>query len=472
MTALLERPDRNDSGSRGAERSRGAELRGLLAVAVGPAGASAAIAAALVLLTLVTAGAQLGGVAASTAMTWLAMHQVPVTLGGSVLGVLPLLPTALLVWATARSTAAALRHDHDPRRALGAAVAGPVVLAGLALALVHTQSADLPLENPNPVVALLAVAGVHLLGALLGAAAQPRLRERALAPLPDWLSAALLLVPRAVAELVLGAAVLTVLSLLLSLGTVADLVSSGGGLAGGLGLVVLSLGYLPNVVLGAVSVTVGPGAVLGQSTVTAFGSVDAPLPALPVLAAVPSGSGSWWWPVVLVVPVVVAARLGARVVRAAGGDTGGGRQRSVLAVLGATAVLAGLVVALLGALAGGTLGSGTLSPVGVPVLALGGATAAWLLLVSASVALLREHDEPERAERKAAKAEAVTVRKAAKKVKPHKAKPVKTAEEKAKLRASRPSRRAGKPSTAEAAKAARVERLSKAEEKGRRGSQD
>ena len=38
---------------------------------------------------------------------WLGVHQVPVSIGGRELGVMPLLPVLAMVWGTARTTAAA-----------------------------------------------------------------------------------------------------------------------------------------------------------------------------------------------------------------------------------------------------------------------------------------------------------------------------------------------------------------------------
>lgn len=352
-----------------------------------PTVTSAAIVTALVLIAVVAAGGELGGVPASAAASWLAVHQVPVTIGGSSLSVLPLLPTGLLVWATARSTTSATAAGRDPRWVLPAAVGGPVALAVLALVLISVFDADLPLAGPSPVPAVLAVLAVHLLGGLLGLAHcdDPRaddLRARVRRVLPGWLSAAVMLVPRILRELMIAGTGVIAVALVCSAPTVVDLVRAGGGVAGGLGLIVLSIAYLPNVVLGAVSVAVGPGAVLGQSTVTAFGAVHAPLPALPVLAVIPAGTGAWWWPVVLLVPAVVAVRLGRRL---AARDTA---RTEALRMLGAGAVLAGVALALLGTLAGGTLGTGTFSPARVPALALGAATVVWLAVLGGAALLL------------------------------------------------------------------------------------
>lgn len=360
--------------------SRRVRARALLSVALGPSIASAALVTALVLVTLVAAGSDLTDVGASAAATWLAVHQVPMTIAGSSLSVLPLLPTGLLVWATARSVAAATAAGEDPRWVLAAALVGPVMMAALALTLIGGFAGQLPLTGPPLVPAVLIVCGVHLLGGVIGLAHRPDLRARVRGALPSWVGSGAGLVPHVLLVLVAGAAAVTTFCLVLSLSTAAYLVG-GGGVTGGLGLIVLSVAYLPNVVLGALSVSVGPGAVIGQTTITAFGVVHAPLPALPLLAVVPQGTGSWWWLAVLLVPALAAVQLGRRAANRCGD------RNDALRSVGAAAALAGLALAVLGALAGGTLGNGAFSPVGVPGLAVGATTVAWLGVVGAATVL-------------------------------------------------------------------------------------
>ena len=375
VTAVLERRSSTDA-------DRAAMARTLAGVAFGPSIASAAIATALVLVTLVAAGSDLTDVGASAAATWLAAHQVPLTIAGSPLSVLPLLPTGLLVWSTFRSTAAAV--GEDARWVLAAALSGPVIVVVLALTLIHGFAGAVPLAGPPVVPTVLIVVGVHLLGAVLGLAQRSTLRERVRRRLPTWAADGAMLVPRVLRRLAVGAAVVTVVCLVCSLPAAGDLVGGGGGLTGGLALVLVSLAYLPNVVIGALSVSVGPGAVLGQTTVTAFGAVHAPLPALPVLAAVPQGDGSWWWLAVLLVPASAAVSLG-RTAACHHAD-----RTEALRAVGTAAVLVGVVLAVLGAMAGGTLGAGAMSPVSVPPLAFGAVGAVWLAAVgSAAVLTLR-----------------------------------------------------------------------------------
>lgn len=368
---MLERP--RSSGS-----NRTTTARALLSVAFAPSIASAAIVTAMVLVTLVAAGSDLTHVGASVAATWLAAHQVPVTIGGSTLSVLPLLATGLLVWATSRATTAAAEAGEDPRWVLSAALAGPAVVAALALIMIAQVGGGLPLVGPPVAPTVITVLVVHLLGSVIGLARHEDVREQVRRRLPGWLWSGAVLVPRVLRSLLVGAALVTAFCLVCSVPTATDLLGRGGGVTGGLGLFVLSIAYLPNIVVGALSVAVGPGAVIGATTVTAFGAVQAPLPALPLLAVVPQGSGSWWWLVVLLVPVAAALRLGKRAEQLY--DS----RKDALRSVGTAAVLTGLVVAVLGALAGGTLGNGAFSPVGVPALALGGVSVVWLAVVGAA----------------------------------------------------------------------------------------
>lgn len=366
MTAVLER--RTRTGARGSST-----VRTLLGVAFGPSVASAAIGTALVLVALVAAGSDVTDVAASAAAIWLAMHQVPLTIAGSPLSVLPLLPTGLLVWATFRSTAGA--KAEDPRWVLAAALGGPLVLAILALILIHAFAGAVPVTGPPVAPTVVIVLGVHLLGTVLGLAQRPALRERARHALPGWVVDGAVLVPRVLTRLAVGAAMVTAFCLVCSLPTAANLISTGGGLSGGVALIVVSVAYLPNVIVGALSVSIGPGAVVGQTTVTAFGAVHAPLPAVPVLAVVPQDSGSWWWLAVLLVPALTAVSLGRSVAARHPG------RNAALRTVAVAAVLAGVVVMVVGALAGGTLGAGSMSPVSVPAFVLGLIAAVWLAVV-------------------------------------------------------------------------------------------
>lgn len=377
MTALLDRlRPAEPSGLAG-------RAKGVLAIAFAPVFTTAAVLAAAVLALFVAAGLSLSGVPAVVASVWLVCHRVPLDVDGTRLGVLPLLPVVLLIFYTRRSVRGAGVRGRQTWVVLAAAVLGPVCVAALAVALLAGGAGGLPVGAPALPVSLLAVAVVHLIGALTGLAgpsgALLQLRRR----LPPWAWTGLAQVPLLVASLLAAGAVLVSLALLVSLPTASRLVAEGGGAPGAIGLVVLSTVYLPNVVVAATSVVLGPGAGLGHSTVTVFGATGAPVPALPVLAVLPEGSGSWWWLLLLAVPAALATMLGLRCAR-----SGLGRADGVRAVLVAAVVVA-VVVAAMGSAAGGTLGKGVFNPVGVPVLGLAGATVGWLAVVGCAALLVR-----------------------------------------------------------------------------------
>ncbi|MEO6882208.1 MAG: DUF6350 family protein [Mycobacteriaceae bacterium] len=376
MTALLDR-------LRPAEPSGLADrVKGALGVAFGPVLTTVAVLVAAVLVLFVAAGLSLSGVPAVVASVWLACHRVPLDVDGTRLGVLPLLPVVLLIFYTRRSVAATGARGRQTWVVLAAAVLGPVCVAALAVAVLASGAGGLPVGAPALPLALLAVAVVHLIGALAGLAgpsgALLQLRRR----LPHWAWTGLAQVPLLVAALLAAGAVLVVLALLTSLPTASRLVGEGGSAAGALGLVVLSTAYVPNVVVAATSVLLGPGAGLGHSTVTVFGATGAPVPALPVLAVLPEGSGSWWWMLLLAIPAALATVLGLRCARS-GLDRADGLRAVLLAGVGVAAV-----VAALGWASGGALGKGMFNPVGVPVLGLTLATVGWLAVVGGAAFLV------------------------------------------------------------------------------------
>ncbi|MGH3421536.1 MAG: cell division protein PerM, partial [Streptosporangiaceae bacterium] len=127
-----------------------------------------------------------------------------------------------------------------------------------------------------------------------------------------------------------------------------------------LGLTVLSIGYLPNAAIAGLSWLAGPGISVGALSVSAVAVHAGPVPAVPLLAALPQGPAQPWWAAVLAVPLLVGAAVGRRCV-AAGPDL---PQR--LRVLGVAASVLALGSAVLGALAGGRLGAGAFDPVEIP----------------------------------------------------------------------------------------------------------
>jgi hypothetical protein len=134
----------------------------------------------------------------------------------------------------------------------------------------------------------------------------------------------------------------------------------------GAGLLLLAqVGYLPNAIIWAISFTLGPGFAFGTGTVVApAGSALGPLPAFPMLAALPAGPHpavpAALSAALLAVPYVAGAFGGLLVARSAPAHT---LEASALWGFGC-GVLTGCVLAAAAGFAGGPLGDGRLAAVG------------------------------------------------------------------------------------------------------------
>ncbi|BDU08582.1 cell division protein PerM [Nocardia cyriacigeorgica] len=326
--------------------------RVLMLVAARPAAFGLAAIVIAMFATLLASGSGLSGISGAIAGSWLAVHQVPVVIGATTLGVLPLLPTALLMWACGRECAHAV--EPDPSRAdlawlVAAAVGGPLLVTAVCLAVTEDASGVLPMQPPNPLTAFAWVGGLHLVAAGCGIAAG--LWPASVDRLPYWVVAAGYAAAHTVLRLLGAAAVVTVVSLLAHWSRIGDSYSGAGNAGGVIGLTVLSLLYLPNVVIGAVAVLVGAGVEFGDASVGVFSVVGGPVPAMPVLAALPTGPAAGWWPALLLIPVIVGVIGGLDTAR-----TSHDRLLAPWSTL-TSAALATVVLVLLGVVAGGELGT-------------------------------------------------------------------------------------------------------------------
>ena len=164
------------------------------------------------------------------------------------------------------------------------------------------------------------------------------------------------------------------------------------GVAGQAGLMLVCLVYAPNVATWAASYLVGPGFLLGaQTTVSAAQVSLGPLPAVPMLAGLPSGPASSVGALLLVVPLAAGMAAGWLLVRRRireGAALTWGR------VLGAAAIagpLAGLLLGLASVAASGPLGGGRLAQIGpraLPVALVATAIVALGSITAASARLL------------------------------------------------------------------------------------
>jgi hypothetical protein len=159
---------------------------------------------------------------------------------------------------------------------------------------------------------------VTLTGAAVGMlAAEPDVRASLVSRLPDWVRGAAAPAAAAGATLLAGTAGVMTVALVGAFGTVSSLVEQiSPGVAGVVTLLVLSLVYLPTLLLWTLAVLVGPGVDLGaQVSVTAQQVQVGPLPGFPLLGIVPETMPGWvrvLGPFVLLAAGVVTGALVAR----------------------------------------------------------------------------------------------------------------------------------------------------------------
>ena len=145
-------------------RAAGArQARDLVRVAFGPSLVALVVIAAVTLLQLLIANSDMTGALGAIASMWLGVHQVPISIGGRELGVMPLLPVLLMVWGTARTTAQATSPQASwfvVRWIVASALGGPLLIAAIALAVIHDASSVITeLQTPNALRAFARRAG-------------------------------------------------------------------------------------------------------------------------------------------------------------------------------------------------------------------------------------------------------------------------------------------------------------------------
>jgi hypothetical protein len=287
-------------------RAAGArQARDLVRVAFGPSVVALGIIAAVTLLQLLIANSDMTGALGAIASMWLAVHQVPISIGGRELGVLPLLPVLLMVWGTARTSARATSPSSSwlvVRWVIASALGGPLLMAAIALAVIHDASSVITeLQTPSALRAFAGVLVVHAIGAAIGVWSRVGRRALAASPLPSWLGDSLRAAVAGVLALLGLSGLVTAGSLVVHWGTMQELYGITDSLFGELSLTVLSVLYAPNVIVGTSAVAVGSSAHLGFATFSSFTVFGGDMPALPILAAAPTPPLGPVWVALLIV---------------------------------------------------------------------------------------------------------------------------------------------------------------------------
>ena len=349
--------------------------------------------AVAVLLAALTAAAGADTAAAwltqIAAVGWLAAHHIPLTIDSAPLGVLPLLLTLLLGALVARGAAGVAKRSgfHRPTDAgwVAGTIAGVHGIGGAVLALVVIPATI----TVDPALAAVGCALVAGAAAGVGLIRPCGLVPAALRQAPGWVLPGLLAGLWGLAVLLTAGFATVLIAEMVSAPEVVQLSGSGAGSV--FGLIMLSIGYLPNAAIAGLSWLAGPGFSIGALSVSPFMVQAAPVPAVPLLAPLPPGPPQSWWVAVVAVPLLAGAAVGHRC--ATGRDLP--ERLRVLAVAGAVIALGGVV---LGLLAGGRLGTAAFDPVDIPAGALAAALLAATLLGGCAAILMpprRQGSQPE-----------------------------------------------------------------------------
>ncbi|MFD1149478.1 cell division protein PerM [Saccharothrix hoggarensis] len=366
------------------EFSRAERLRVLTMTAVGSVVVGyAAVAALLALVSSTAAHASFSttGVLTAAAPGWLVAHHVPLRFDGGQLGLLPLLPTALVMLLVYRAAASAADRlglfEPLQARSVVFGIAGTHAVVGGVIAFLMGE--DGPVRG-TPAVAFFGCAAVSGVAAVAGVAQRCGLVEVVFERIDPVARRGLRAGASALFALAAAGASVLALGLVFSWSTTAVLFDQTGGTIGtGLGIWLLCLAYLPNAVVGALSYVVGSGFSIGSVVVGPLEFAGGPVPAVPLLAALPEEQLGYL-PLVLVLPGAVGVLVGWSLRDAA--ETPRSRLRAVLVA----AVTAGVGVLVLAAISGGALGNGVFNPVTIPAGLLAVLTVGWLTVPGGIVA--------------------------------------------------------------------------------------
>ena len=377
MTETLQRPARpSPAPSHG--RSSGIVLAGLRAALVaGLLGLLVVIVPVLALWAVDDrAGASLADAVRTGAQLWLVAHGASLEVPGGAYGLTPLgllvVPGWLLLRAgRAPGSGAPGSGSPDPDRS---DPRGLLLLHVAAVAVPYaTLTGTVALLSASDAVAATPVSAVLSPMLLAGAAVAVGGRSR-LHTAPAALLGLVRPVLVATVWLAGAGALLVGASLAVHLPRAAELAgSSEPGVVGGLGLLLAGLALVPNAVLWGASWLAGPGFAVGAGTaVGPFGHELGPVPALPLLAALPGGGLPGWVGVLVLAVPVTAGLLAGLLVHRTEPDASAMRTACRSALVGA---VSGAVWAVLAWGSGGPVGGERLAQVGPDPVTVGVAVA-------------------------------------------------------------------------------------------------
>ncbi|GAA2808197.1 cell division protein PerM [Saccharopolyspora taberi] len=345
------------------------------------------------LLALITSTAEDGGFSVGAVLLaalpgWLAAHQVPLSILGSPLSLLPLVPTLLVAGLTATAANQVARRSklRKPTQArwVIAVLAGSHAALGTGVSLLLGD-----VVGAQPVDAFLCCGLTAALASAAGTANRCGLAylvwERVGAEIWSGLRAGLL----ALAALIGTGALVALTAIGLSAPELIAALDRAGEPGDAFGQVVLSLLYLPNGIVAGWSFATGAGLSIGGYAAGPLHFTAGPVPEVPLLAALPSDGPAGWWPVALLLPPAVGVLTGVICLRL---NVGPVRR---LVVAGVAAGTAAIGAALLAVLSGGHLGNGPFDPVTLHPALVGALTLGWIAVPAGLVSWFTAPDVEE-----------------------------------------------------------------------------
>lgn len=324
---------------------------------------------------LLVTGTTLAALPATIAQLWLVLHLVPVSADGTGLGVLPLLPTIGLIVLIAQRVRAAVRDRVSiaDLLVLGVGtVAVPLLLTLIAAAMMWDAGRVFDVSAPHLGEAVSRTLLIHALAFVIGMG--QRLWRAVLRRYgaPEWLVDAAATAARIFLWFAVAALLLLLVLLVAGASRQAEVAASFHGAAGVVGAALLSVLYLPNALIAAMTVMLGAEFHLGQASLSLYAIDLTALPPLPLLALIPGWAHPWSIILLVVISLLVAYVLGT--------------VRLTLLQTLATALFFSLFILVAGYLTSGQLGH--LGDTGPMHLLSGGLAFAWTAGIGIAAALL------------------------------------------------------------------------------------
>lgn len=244
-----------------------------------------------------------------TATAWLVFHAAPVAGDGVVLASVPLLPALITFALSARQVRVSVRKRFsiiDLLMIFVWSLVTPLLFTVVALLMLADAQTVYPVTVPPIGSVMCSVAIVHLFAFVFGLGPKA---WRALARrygIPRSILEGVVIGAKTLLWLCLAAVIVAVIFLVVGWERQAEIMAAypQASASGKLALIMLSLAYIPNIIVGVGGVLLGSEYQFGAGSVSLFETHLVPLPPLPVMGMVAPTSASWAW-IGLFIPVAV-----------------------------------------------------------------------------------------------------------------------------------------------------------------------